>query len=370
MIAQKITVISIFLNIILSFLKIFLGILGKSQAIIADGIHSLSDLITDLGVLFSLSLSQKEKDITHPYGHYRVENLSALILAIVLIGTSFYLGFYSFITFLNILNKKVTKEISSYVLIGSILTILLKEILFRVTKKIGERLNNSLLVANAYHHRSDVFSSIATTIGVSLAIFFGKEYLILDPIISFILIVIIVITGIKIFIKEGKILIDTQIEEKEREKIEKIIKESEGGKYAHDIRTRRSGGKIFIDFHLSLDKEHNLFSAHQLTENLEKEIKGKIENVEEVFIHLEPKEEPIEKEELEKVIYQNLKNLKEIKEIKKIKIFPFYEAYQIDLEIRIRKNYSLTKIHEIIHKIEEELMKLDFIKKVNIHIEP
>ncbi|MEO0096551.1 MAG: cation diffusion facilitator family transporter [candidate division WOR-3 bacterium] len=368
--AKRITTISIFFNILLSFLKIFLGILGRSQAIVADGIHSLSDLITDFGVLFSLSLSQKEKDLSHPYGHYRVENLSALLLAIILIATSVYLGFNSFITFLNILNRKIIKEISSYVLIGSILTIISKEILFRITKVIGERLNNSLLVANAYHHRSDVFSSIATTIGVSLAIILGKEYLLLDPIISFVLIIIILITGIKIFIKEGKILIDTQIEEKERGKIEKIIKESEGGKYAHNIRTRRSGGKIFIDFHLSLDKEHNLFSAHDLTENLEKEIKDKIENVEEVFIHLEPKEELTKKEDLEKLIYQKLKKIKEIKEIKKISVFPFYDEYQVDLEIKIKKHYPLPKTHEIIHNIEKELKSLDFIKKVNIHIEP
>lgn len=370
MTAKRITRISIFLNIILSFLKIFLGILGKSQAIVADGIHSLSDLVTDLGVLFSLSLSQKEKDITHPYGHYRVENLAALLLSIILIITSSYLGFNFFITFLNILNKKMTKEISPYVLIGSTLTILTKEILFRTTKKIGEKLNNSMLIANAYHHRSDAFSSVATTIGVFLAILLGKEYLLLDPIIGFILVIIILVTGIKIFIKEGKILIDTQIEEKEREKIEKIIKESEGGKYAHDIRTRRSGGKIFIDFHLSLDKDHNLFSAHELTENLEKEIKKKIENVEEVFIHLEPKEVITKKEDLEKIIYQKLKEIKEIKEIKKLSLFPFYDEYQIDLEIRINKSYPLSKIHKIIHKIEEELKKLEFIKKVNIHIEP
>lgn len=370
MVTKRITIVSIFLNIFLSFLKVFLGISGKSQAIVADGIHSLSDLITDLGVLFSLSLSQKEKDTTHPYGHYRIENLSALLLAIVLMGTSLYLGYNSFFAFLNILKKKVIKEISFYVLIGSILTILSKEILFRITKKIGKKLNNSLLIANAYHHRSDVFSSIATASGVSLAIILGREYLLLDPLISFILIIIILITGIKIFVKEGKILIDTQIEEKEREKIEKIIKESDGGKYAHDIRTRRSGGKIFIDFHLSLDKEHNLFSAHELTENLEKEIKEKIKNVEEVFIHLEPKEGISKKEEIENLIYQKLKEIKEIKEIKKIAIFPFYDEYQVDLEIKIKKNYPLPKIHEIIHNIEEELIKLDFIKKVNIHIEP
>ncbi|MEO0086920.1 MAG: cation diffusion facilitator family transporter [candidate division WOR-3 bacterium] len=370
MTARRITIISIFLNIILSFLKIFLGIFGKSQAIVADGIHSLSDLITDLGVLFSLSLSQKEKDVTHPYGHYRVENLGALLLAIILIGISFYLGYNSFITFLNILNKKFLTEISSYVLIGSILTIISKEFLFRITKKFGEKLNNPLLVANAYHHRSDVFTSLATTIGISLAIILGKEYLLLDPIISFVLIIIILITGMKIFIKESKILIDTQIEEKERERIEKIIRESEGGRYAHDIRTRKSGGKIFIDFHLSLDKEHNLFSAHELTENLEKEIKEKIDNVEEVFIHIEPKEEIIKKEDLEKIIYQKLKEIKEIREIKKITIFPFYDEYQVDLEIKIKKNYPLPKIHEIIHNIEEKLIKLAFVKKVNIHIEP
>lgn len=370
MTAKEITKISIFLNILLSFLKILLGIFGNSQAVIADGIHSLSDLITDLGVLFSLSLSQKEKDITHPYGHYRVENLSALLLAIVLIGTSLYLGFSSLTTLFHILHKKIIKEISFYVLIGSILTIISKEILFRITKNLGRKLNNSLLIANAYHHRSDVFTSIATTIGVSLAILLGKEYLVLDPIISFVLIVIILITGIKIFIKEGKVLVDTQLEEKEREKIEKFIKGLEGGKYAHNIRTRRSGGKIFIDFHLSLDKEHNLFSAHKITETMENKIKEEIENVEEVFIHLEPKEETIKKEDLEKIIYQKLKKIKEIKEIKKISIFPFYDAYQIDLEIKINKSYPLPKIHKIIHEIEEELKKLEFIKKVSIHIEP
>ncbi len=370
MTAKRITIISIFLNIILSFLKIFLGILGKSEAIVADGIHSFSDLITDFGVLFSLSLSRKEKDITHPYGHYRIENLSALLLAIMLISVSLYLGYNSFLTFINILKKKVIKEISFYVLTGSLLTVFSKEILFRITKKIGEKLNNSLLIANAYHHRSDVFSSIAVAIGISLAIIFGEKYLLLDPIISFILIIIILISGFKIFIKEGKILIDTQIEEKEREKIEKIIKESKGGKYAHDIRTRRSGGKIFIDFHLSLDKDHNLFSAHELTENLEKEIKEKIKNVEEVFIHLEPKEDSSKKENLEDLIYQKLKEIKEIKEIKRVSIFPFYDEYQVDLEIKIKKNYPLPKIHKIIHNIEEELIKLDFIKKVNIHIEP
>jgi len=366
---KKITIISIYLNIILSLLKIFLGILGKSQAIVADGIHSLSDLITDFGTLFSLSLSQKEKDDAHPYGHYRIENISALLLSLTLIALAVYLGGLSFITFLNILKKKLVKEISFYVLFGSILTIISKEVLFKKTIKLGKKLNNNLLIANAYHHRSDVFSSIATTIGVSLAIFFSKNWIILDPIISFGLTIIILLTGIKIFIQESKILIDTQIDQEQREKIEKIIKETEGAQYAHDIRTRRSGGKIFVDFHLSLTKDHNLQAAHELTEILEKKIKEEIKEVEEVFIHLEPKEE-IAQETLEKEILEKLKRFTTVKEIKKLVIFPFYDGYQVDLEISLSQNYSLKKLHKIIHQIEKELKKITFIKKVNIHIEP
>ncbi len=366
---KKITIISVYLNIILSLLKILLGIFGKSQAIVADGIHSLSDLITDFGVLFSLSLSQKEKDDTHPYGHYRIENISSLLLSLILIALAGYLGSVSFITFLNILKKKLEKEISFYVLLGSILTIIGKEILFRKTISLGKKLNNNLLITNAYHHRSDVFSSVATTIGVALAIFFSPNFILLDPVISFFLTIIILLTGIKIFIQESKILVDTQIDKGQREKIEKIIKETEGAQYAHDIRTRKSGGKIFVDFHLSLTKDYNLQAAHELTEILEKKIKEEIKEVEEVFIHLEPREETA-KDILEKTILEKLKTVKTIKEIKKLNIFPFYDGYQIDLEISLFHNYSLKKLHKIIHQIEKELKKLAFIKKVNIHIEP
>jgi cation diffusion facilitator family transporter len=285
---EGITYWSVGINVMLSLLKILSGFYGKSSAIMADGFHSASDLLTDFGILATLRLSRHPPDKFHPYGHRKVESLTAFLLGITLalIGISFiYAGFSKIMLFFQ---NSIFHEINPLVLPGALLTVIFKEWIFRATVKVGKQLRNQSIIANAWHHRSDALSSIGTAIGVSLAIWGGPSFLIFDPLMTIVVAFFILKTAYTIICHNGAVLLDAGADEKLLQKINHITGLTDGVINVHNIRSRFHGSMLFIDLHVVVASTMSVGDSHQLCDEIEKQLKTHIEVIEDVVVHIEP----------------------------------------------------------------------------------
>ena len=282
-----VTIKGALLNILLALFKITAGIFARSQALIADGIHTLSDLISDIIVLFGIILGDIPKDDSHNYGHKKIETLSEIILGIMLAGVSIYIGTESAIAIYR--HPEISRTGFQYfiALISALLSIAIKEYLYRITLNTGKETKNTALIANAWHHRSDALSSIPVFIGLIIIYFFPSLHYIdsyLGLLISFI---ILKIAG-SITFESLKKIIDTAPSKEIKKKICAIIEQNKEIKNYHNIRMRYIGNQLFIDMHMKVDKDLTVKKSHDIATNLKKDIMEKIENIYDVLIHIEP----------------------------------------------------------------------------------
>jgi len=287
--AKKITFYGMIVNLILLLGKIIAGFLGKSAALVSDGIHSLSDFISDIVVIIGFKITSKPADEKHNYGHGKVETISAAIIGLFLIIVSVTLlrssatDIYNF--FFHGKKIEVPKLYVIYVIIFSIIA---KEILFHTTRLVGKKIKSEVLIANAWHHRSDALSSVAALIGVSLAIIFGKDFAISDSIASFLVSVFIFKVGFDIISTNYRQLIDESLSKDEVKTIEELIKSVSGIKGYHNIKTRKVGYYVSIDVHIFVDKALNVEQAHSIASALEDKIYEEFGKETFISVHVEP----------------------------------------------------------------------------------
>lgn len=280
--STKVTVLSIILNIILTILKVISGVLGKSSAIIADGIHSASDILTSIGVLIGNYFSKKPKDLEHPYGHERIETIVSFILSSVLIFISIKIGVDGV---KSLLNPESIVTPTPLPLIISFVSILIKEFQFRITIRVANKLNSPSLKADAWHHRSDALSSIAAFIGIGGAILGIK---ILDPLASLTVALIVIKVGFDIFKSSFNDLIDRSIDENDIKEIKSLTLNNSEIFSIKSFKSRRHGAFAYIDMTIILNRNLTLFKAHKIADDLEKEIISKFNYIKEINIHTEP----------------------------------------------------------------------------------
>ncbi len=286
--AKKITLIGFVVNAILTGFKIFAGVTGNSSAMIADGVHSLSDFFTDIIVLVGFKITDKPEDESHNYGHGKFETLATAIISFAL----FFAGYKILISGLNniygALFKNILIEKPSIVpLIAAIISIISKELLYRYTKLVGERIKSSAVIANGWHHRSDAFSSVGTLIGIGGAFLLGSKWTILDPIASIIVSIFIFRVAFQILLPSVNELMEASLQKDEILFIEKIIKTSPSIVNYHHLRTRRIGNKIAVEVHLIFDRNIMLYEAHEHATTIEKQIKDKFGSNSIITTHLE-----------------------------------------------------------------------------------
>ncbi|MDU4884891.1 cation diffusion facilitator family transporter [Clostridium sp.] len=280
--SNKVTIISILLNIGLTILKILSGILGNSAAIIADGVHSASDIITSVGVLIGNKISRKPRDDEHQYGHEKAEGLISFTLATVLIGISFKIGYDGFKELINVNNILVPNALP---LIVALISIAVKEYQYQITIRVAKRINSSSLKADAWHHRSDALSSIAAFIGIGGAMLGLK---ILDPIASIIVAIIVVKVGIDILKSACNELMDSSISKQDISTIKSLVDSDEKIYGIKDFKSRKYGSVAYIDMSIFIDKSKTLEEAHEIADNLEHIIISGLSYIKEINIHTEP----------------------------------------------------------------------------------
>lgn len=286
--AKKAIWIGFFANLVLTLIKLAAGIFARSSAMVADSVHSISDFATDLVVVSSLSVASRPKDHNHKYGHGKVETLATAFVGGVLLLVGAGLLYTGVMKIWYSYQGEIIPTPGMGALYAAIGSIIVKEILFRYTFRIGNQVNSQAVLANAWHHRSDVYSSVGTLLGISGAIFLGEKWVILDPLAAVIVSFFIFKIAIKITRDTLLELIETSLPKEHEEEILALASNVSGVHDPHELKTRKIGNHIAIDIHIKVHNQLNIEEAHQITIDLEKTLRKKYGNETHISIHTEP----------------------------------------------------------------------------------
>jgi len=278
---RSITNIGIGTNIALSALKLIVGILGHSMALVADGIHSISDMATDLTVLVGLHFGSKKADLKHPYGHGRIETFSSVVIAVVLIVVGLVMV-YKAGTYIT--QSHLSKP-GAAILFVAIISIVVKELLYRATKNIAVATHSSALYANAWHHRSDALSSVAVVIGL-ISLMLGFKYG--DDIAAIAVGLMIALVGVRVLLDCLNELTEGAVDQATIDHIKHIVNSNGQVRHWHELRTRTVGREVFLDLHILVDPDLNVSAAHEIAESLENALHEQIMRPVNIVVHVEP----------------------------------------------------------------------------------
>ena len=280
---RKVTLIGIFVNAFLILLKFFAGIFGGSQALIADAVHSISDLFTDAVVLLGIKIGRKPPDKEHHFGHARIETLASAIVGLALIGTAVYLGIDAAVN----IQRHTEYHPTGIALIGAGVSIALKEALYRYTVLIGRRIKSQLIVANAWHHRSDALSSVAVLLGVTGTLI-NPSWHILDALAALIVSFFIIKVGFDILRKTLREFTDTAPRPEILETLMQLSRAVEGVMDAHDLRVRISGGFYQAEIHIVVDGQLTVVEGHRIAKTVERCLAEEMDDLDRIIVHVDP----------------------------------------------------------------------------------
>lgn len=284
----RVTLIGSIVNLLLTVIKIIAGIVGKSGAMIADGIHSLSDLASDIVVLIFVPIAGRAKDKNHQYGHGKFETLATLVVSLILMFVAIRLVTNSTKSIISALSGNILPKPGYIALVAAIISIVSKEILYQYTALVARRTNSSVCRANAWHHRSDALSSIGSLVGIGGAVILGNRWTILDPVAAVIIGLMILFVAIKMAKAPIEELMEKSLDEETEKEICNVILATEGVQNMHNLKTRRNGQSKIIDCHIRVKRTISIVEAHDIATNVEKNLKHKFGNETQTSIHIEP----------------------------------------------------------------------------------
>ncbi|MDO4770400.1 cation diffusion facilitator family transporter [Porphyromonas sp.] len=285
----KVTLIGSIVNLILPPLKFVAGVIWHSNALIADAIHSVSDLLSDLVVYIFLSVARKPRDKNHDYGHGKYETLATFFIALMLIIVGCFIAGSAIRTVMLYFEEGILPERPGIVaLIAAFISIFLKEILFRITRKVAIDTHSDAVMANAWHHRSDAYSSIATLLGIAGAIFFGGVGLLLEPVAAFVVGLFIIKVGVDLGLPAIQVLTDASLTDHTEEEILNIIRTVPEVEDPHNLRTRLIGKDYAIEVDVRTNGDKTVHEAHELTEIIEQKLRKRFGKTTHIVIHVEP----------------------------------------------------------------------------------
>ena len=279
----SVTLIGVVANAVLIVFKLAGGTLGQSQALIADAAHSVSDLFTDVVVLVGLKAGRKAADQDHPFGHARIETLSSSVVGIFLIGAALYIGTEAALSI-----YRHTESHPTWLAVGvAALSIIVKEVLYRYTVLVGRRIKSPVVMANAWHHRSDALSSVAVLLGVGAARIHPGWHM-LDAYAALIVSLLILKVGVEIIWRSVQELTDTAPPSDTLDKIGRCIRGVDGVLGHHDLKVRTSGGLYQMEAHIVVDGSLTVIEGHGIAKSVELCLKDEIEDLNQVIIHVDP----------------------------------------------------------------------------------
>lgn len=280
-VARRSTLVSVVVNLVLTTVQVLVGVLAHSQALIADGIHSLSDLVSDFVVLLANRHSRKEADEDHHYGHHRYETAASLVLGGLLLTVGVGMLWSAV---LKLGDPELIPKVKPVALYVALVALVSKELLFRYMLAAAERVRSSMLVANAWHARSDAASSLVVSLGI-IGNLMG--YPLLDPVAALIVGFLVTKMGWEFGWDALNDLMDRSVSEDQIEQIREILHETPGVQGVHDLRTRKMGDMIMVDAHLEVDGELSVREGHDIASTARQRVMSQLP-VLDVMTHLDP----------------------------------------------------------------------------------
>jgi len=275
-------------NVALLTFKFIAGVLGHSSAMIADAVHSLSDFITDLIVLVFVRISSKPQDSSHDYGHGKFETIASFVIGLALVAAATGIIFSGGMKLWSWLQGVELEAPGWLALWAALLSIVVKELLYQYTLRVGRRLDSQAVVANAWHHRSDALSSIGTAIGIGGAILLGQRWTVLDPLASILVGFLLVKVAVELLSSSVGELTECSLPAETEEEILRLICQFSDVRQPHNLRTRRIGNHIAIEVHVRMDGGVSLWNAHERATDIEHRLKERFGPETHVTIHMEP----------------------------------------------------------------------------------
>ena len=285
---RRITLWGLVVNVLLTVGKLLAGALGRSAAMLADAAHSASDLATDAVVLGFVRVSGKPQDESHDYGHGKFETLAAAIVGLVLIGVAAGIFVDAAERIKAVVDGTGIPRPGVVALVAAAVSIVAKEILYRYTIAVARRVDSSMLRANAWHHRSDALSSVATLVGIAGARFLGEQWVILDPIAAIVVGALIVKVAVDMIRPNLDELLERSLPAETESEILRIVSSEEGVADPHNLRTRRVGPNIVVDVHIRLDGQMTVCESHEITRRIESRLRERFGSGTIVMVHVEP----------------------------------------------------------------------------------
>jgi cation diffusion facilitator family transporter len=281
--AMSVTLAGMLVNIFLTIFKVWIGLLAKSQALVADGIHSLSDLFSDFVVIFGLKWGRKGPDEDHPYGHARIESVAGMLMGLILAVAAIGIVYNA----LTSIYQHSEAHPSLWAVAAAFISIVFKEALYWYTIKIGRRIRSLVIVGNAWHHRTDALSSVAVLIGVG-AVYINPDWHIADSLAAIVVSVLILKVGGSLIWTTLKEVVDTAPDKGILTRLSDYAETVEGVRQAHDIKARYSGSQILVEIHIVVDPDLSVREGHSIAKQVERILLDNIDDVSKVIIHVDP----------------------------------------------------------------------------------
>ena len=373
--ALKVTWLGLVANLILALAKGFIGIIANSSALIADAGHSVSDLFSDGITLWAVRMSGIPKDENHPYGHGKFETVGTFLIALLLLFTGVGVAWHVF-------NKMDAPEVPETIALWMAgIAIIVKEALFHVTRMVGRRSGSRILLANAWHHRSDAISSVAALVGIA-----GAQWGVplMDPIAGMLVAGLIIKTGIDIGYESIRELTDENVEEEVISELNKIMSGIEGVDHYHEMRARRMGPHLLVDLHIEVDSMMSISAAHQVAERVRLGILEKLPAVNEVLVHVDAEDDFFGEEgselsqkivlmrpqsEIENDVKKKLAEIHEIQGITHIYCHFLNQKLTVQVNILLDADMRISDAQKIASAARLKIEQIKDIDSADLHLE-
>ena len=362
-------VIGMIANLLLSLFKFVGGILGNSVALVADAIHSLSDLVTDIIVLFTHRIGKMPQDEDHPYGHGRAETIGATAIGMLIIVTGIGVTYETW----EAMGEGFGQAPGLLAASAALFSILVNEGLFHYTRRVGEETNSPSLVANAWHHRSDAISSIAALIGIVGA---WQGFAFMDPLAGAVVGCLIVKVGIDITRQGVRDLMDTALSDEHTKKIHAILSEIPEVLHFHDLRTRIIGGEFLIDLHILVDPEMTVTEGHRVAETARRNLIKAIRNIQDVLVHVDGEHDaevegiyPVTRKELLEIARPLIAELAGNISQPQIRVHHIKGKNMVDVFIKIGSNQNMEDSRALVANIKSKLETTPQIDQARVFLD-
>lgn len=278
-------------NAALLTFKFIAGVMGNSSAMIADAVHSLSDFVTDILVLVFVSISAKPQDTSHDYGHGKFETIASFLIGLALVAAAIGIVVTGLLKLAAWWDGAELEPPGWIALWAALLSIVVKELLYQYTAHQGRRLNSPVMIANAWHHRSDALSSVGAAVGIGLAAGLGQRWAVADPLASVVVGLMLMKVAYELLKTSTGELTESSLPAETEQEIERIILSFGDVRQPHNLRTRRIGNRIAIEAHVRMDGQLPLAVVHERATTIERKLKDRFGQNTHVTLHMEPVKE-------------------------------------------------------------------------------